>query len=128
MQSKTTVRLGDAVLNARIAKTRDERTKGLSGTDKLAVDEALLMVYDDESQWSIWMKDMNYPLDIVWLDAHKKVVHIVKNAPPDSYPQTFVPKNNAKYILEMNSGLVEEKSIRVGDVAVFDESGHGDGL
>lgn len=122
LQPKTTVHLGDGVFTARIASKQEDRIKGLSDTDSLPVDEGLLMVYDDEGRWGIWMKDMHYPIDIVWLDVNKKVVHIVKNAPPDSYPQTYVPKENAKYILELNAGTVDNKAIQVGDAADFDET------
>ena len=69
------------------------------------------------------MKDMNYPIDIVWLDKDKKIVYIVKNAPPESYPyETFVPKQDARYVLELPAGTVGPKSIVIGKEAAFDEN------
>jgi uncharacterized membrane protein (UPF0127 family) len=122
LQPHATVRLGDGVFQARIAKTPAARTKGLSGTEQLAKDEALLLAFDHEDLWKIWMKDMNYPLDIVWLNKDKEVVYIVKNAPPQSYPhKQFTPKDAALYVLELSAGTVEEKAIVIGDRAAFDE-------
>ena len=123
LQPHTTVRLGDGVFLTRVAKTLVEREKGLSGTRELRSDQAMLLVFDRDDKWSIWMKDMNYPLDIVWLDKDKKVVYIVKNAPPESYPyEKFVPKQEARYVLELPAGTTSKKAITIGAQAQFDES------
>ncbi len=117
-----TVKLGDGVYNATVAKTADDITKGLSGTTGLRQDQALLMVYESDGKWPIWMKDMQYPIDIVWMDKGKKVVHIVKNAPPDSYPEKFTPKKDARYVIELPAGATSQKNITVEQIAVFDEN------
>jgi uncharacterized membrane protein (UPF0127 family) len=123
LQPHVTVRLGDGVFAAKVAKTSDAREKGLSGTNGLREDQALLFVYETNDKWPIWMKDMNYPIDIVWLDKDKKVVYIVKNAPPESYPyETFTPKQEARYVLEIPAGTVGRKSITIGTEAMFDEN------
>jgi len=123
LQPHATVRIGDGVFAARVAKTSDERKEGLSGTSDLRQDQAMLFVYDRDDKWSIWMKDMNYPIDIIWLDKDKKVVYIVKNAPPESYPyETFTPKQEARYVLEIPAGTVGPKSITIGTEAMFDEN------
>jgi uncharacterized membrane protein (UPF0127 family) len=123
LQPHTTVRIGDGVFKTRVASTEEDRVKGLSGTAKLHEGDALLLVFDHESEWPIWMKEMKYPIDIVWLNKDKKVVHIVKNAPPESYPyESFSPKRPAKYILELSAGTVEKKSIIIDAQAAFDET------
>lgn len=128
LQPHATVRLGDGVFLAQVAKTDEERAKGLSGTSGLRENQAMLFVYDTDNKWPIWMKEMNYPLDIIWLDKDKKVVYIVKNAPPESYPyESFVPKQEARYIVELPAGTVGKKSINVGSAASFDEH-HLEGL
>lgn len=122
LQAHTTVHIGDAVFTTRVAKTAEEREKGLSGTPELRQDQAMLFVYDSDGKWPIWMKDMKYPIDIVWLDKKKTIVYIVKNAPPESYPyEQFVPKREARYVLELPAGTVNRKSIKAGAEAVFDE-------
>jgi uncharacterized membrane protein (UPF0127 family) len=123
VQPHVTVKIGDGVYKADVAKTNAERTKGLSGTSSLRNDQALLLVYESDDKWPIWMKDMNYPIDILWLDSDKRVIYIVKNAPPDSYPdEQFVPKKDARYVLELPAGSVSEKNIAINLQATFDET------
>jgi uncharacterized membrane protein (UPF0127 family) len=123
LRPHVTVRLGDGVFLAQVAKTPEAREKGLSDTLSLRDNEAMLFIYDSEDKWAMWMKDMNYSIDIVWLDKDKKVVYIVKNAPPESYPyDNFTPKQAAKYVLELPAGTVVNKTISIGKQAVFDEN------
>lgn len=115
------VRLGDGVFRTTLAISPQERERGLSGKTKLDSGEAMMLVFDSDERWGIWMKDMNFPLDIIWLDSDKKVVYIVKNAMPDSYPaETFEPREAARYVVEVPAGSVDEKRIRVGSYAEFD--------
>jgi uncharacterized protein len=123
LRPHVSVQLGGTAFSARIASTEEEKTRGLSGTASLAENEAMLFVYDRDDKWSIWMKDMRYPIDIVWLDKDKKVVHIVKNAPPESYPyESFASKEEARYVLELAAGTTAKRSIIIGAQAIFDEN------
>jgi uncharacterized membrane protein (UPF0127 family) len=123
MQPHATLRVGDGVFKAQVARTNEARAQGLSNTATLRSDQAMIMVYGKDDEWAVWMKDMNYPIDIVWLDKDKKVVHIVKNAPPESYPyEQFTPKKEARYVLELPAGTVGNKSIVIGGQATFDEN------
>lgn len=122
LRPHVSVQLGGTMFSARVATTEEEKTKGLSGTPSLSSDEAMLFVYDRDDKWSIWMKDMRYAIDIVWLSKDKKVVHIVKNAPPESYPyESFAPKEEARYVLELAAGVTGKRSIVIGTQATFDE-------
>lgn len=119
-QSTSTLRLGDGVFRTRVASNNNTRAKGLSGVTKLGSDEALLMAYPTEDKWGIWMKDMNIPIDIVWLNSDKKVIHIVKNASPEySTLKTYVPKDQALYVVELPAGTVESKIITTDSTADF---------
>lgn len=120
MQPRTTLHLGNGVFTAYIADTEAARQKGLGDMDSLAVNEAMLLAFERDSQWSIWMQDVEYPIDVVWLDSQKRVVHIVKNMPPDSYPNSFVPEEPARYVVELTAGTVDKKSIKIGTVARFE--------
>jgi uncharacterized membrane protein (UPF0127 family) len=123
LQPHATIHLGDGVFTAKVVKTQAERDKGLGGTLNLADDQAMLFVYETDGKWPVSMKDMNYPIDIVWLDKDKKVVYIVKNAPPESYPyEHFEPKNDARYVIEFSEGTVGQKKITIGATAMFDEN------
>lgn len=112
--------LGDTRFTIRIADTDRTRIKGLSGTHDLPAHEAMVFVFDYDNRWSIWMKDMNYPIDIVWLNSSRKVIDYVTNVSPDTYPnKTFLPKEPARYVVELRSGMVKQKDIRVGQEAIF---------
>lgn len=117
----TTLRIGDGVFKARIAKTEAAREKGLSGTETLGADEAMILAFATDGYWEIWMKGMKYPLDIVWIDKDKKVVYVVKNAPyEDGELATFKPTVSARYVIELPAGTVEQKRISVGKHAAFE--------
>lgn len=119
-QPRTKVQLGSGTFQVGIAQDATSRAKGLSGKSSIAPDGGLLFVFDTEEKWGIWMKDMNFPIDIVWLDASKDVVHIVKNADPAlSSDYTFEPEKPAKYVLELTAGATSQYSIKIGDTATF---------
>lgn len=119
LPARAVMHLSGERFEVRIASNDRDRIKGLSGTDSLPKDEALLFIYDYDGRHKIWMKDMNYAIDIVWLDSERRVVHIKRNALPESYPEVFSPDLNARYVVEFSSGVVNEKGIRVGQEAVF---------
>lgn len=116
----TEVRLGTGDYALWLANTEADRVKGLSGVQSLAPNGGLLMEFDSSDTHGIWMKDMNFPLDIVWLDAHQKVVYIVMNAPPEDPASTvYAPKDPALYVLELPAGSVKAAGIKTGDTADF---------
>ena len=98
-----------------VADDDTERAQGLSGTKSLAGNTGKLFIFDRESKHGFWMKDMRYPIDIIWLDAAREVVHIKRSATPESFPEIFYPDQPALYVLEVNAGDAERLGI-VGGV------------
>lgn len=117
--TQTTVRLGDGIFTAQIAQTNKERIKGLSGSAQLSESQAMLFVFDGDGEHPIWMKDMHYAIDIVWLDAGKKVVHMAHDIPPQSYPEKFKSNVPARYVIEFRAGTLDAKRITIGKQATF---------
>ena len=113
------VYVNESFLKAEIASTDKQKVKGLSGRESLAEDEALILEFDEEDYHSIWMKDMNFSIDVIWLNSDKEIVDFKGNLSPDSYPQTFTPQRRAKYVLEVNSGFIESEKLNIGDVLEF---------
>ena len=101
------------------ATTEKERVKGLSGRSSIAKNQVLIFDFETEQYPGIWMKDMKFPIDIVWTDAGKKVVYIQKQVSPDTYPTVFQPTSKARYVLELASGRVDELSIKEGTQLKF---------
>jgi len=119
-QPRTEVRLGDGVFSVKIADSEAERTKGLAGVSSLGPQEGLLFDFETEGQWGIWMKGMKIPIDIIWLDEDRDVVHIVLNAPPElGDTKTYTPKSPARFVLELPAGGVARNGISIGDRALF---------
>lgn len=114
------LRLGDGLFRARVANNDTTRAKGLSGTTSMSPNQAMLMAFPSEGKWGIWMKDMNIPIDIVWLNSAKKVIYIVKNATPeDTTLTTYAPKYDALYVIELPAGTVDSKAITIETTADF---------
>jgi len=128
-QPTTLVRIGSGAYQVQVANTEAERIQGLSGVQELPKNGGLLMDFQEDGQWGIWMKDMYIPLDIVWLNSKKEVIYLVANASPElSTTKTFIPKNPARYVLELPAGSIQNAGIRKGTVAAFDEQETGPSL
>lgn len=120
MKDRLPVSIGAKTFYADVARTDIERQQGLGGTTELPESEALLMVFDSDDKWSIGMKDMNYSIDIVWISKDKRVVDSVQHARPDSYPdQRYVPRHEARYVLELADGAIQQYAIRRGSKVKF---------
>jgi uncharacterized protein len=110
-------------LVADVATTNEQMTKGLSVRDALADNEAMLFVFDTAQEHSFWMKNMKFPIDIIWLDSDKTVVHIehtLQACSFDAFCTTYKPGNNsALYVLETVAGFAEKHGIVEGTKVEF---------
>jgi uncharacterized membrane protein (UPF0127 family) len=99
--------------------TAAAQEKGLSGRASLAPDSGMLFVFQNEAQRCFWMKDMQFPLDIIWVNKDKRVVYIQPELSPSTYPDSFCPKPPAQYVIELNAGQATQASIRIGETLTF---------
>ncbi len=113
------MQIGSTTVKASVADSWPDRIRGLSGTILLPEDVVKLFVFDSSGLHSIWMKDMNYSIDIIWLDENGKIVHIVEEASPESYPAMFVPKASAKYVIETVAGFVKKNQITKSSIVTL---------
>lgn len=113
--TNTVALLGNTIHVTR-ATTPEARQQGLSGRTGLAPDEGLLFVFEQEGNYSFWMKDMRFSIDILWIDSAGTIVYIEPSVSPDTYPQSFDPKANALYVLELPAGYAVAHDVVVGDV------------
>lgn len=105
-----------------LAITGEQKMQGLSGKTGLGEDEGMLFVFDTVGKYTFWMKDMKFPIDIIWIDgdlADLRVVYIEKNAKPESYPDVFSGTVDSRYVLEVNAGFSEKNNLKVGDKVEF---------
>lgn len=105
-----------------LAITPKEKTKGLSFRNALLPKHGMLFVYENKDRYPFWMKDMQFPLDFVWIDGNI-VVDLTKNVPPANSERMQVVKPNkpVNKILEINAGEVDTYGIKIGDTVTFNK-------
>lgn len=113
------VTFGDAKAFVRVADTLEKQTMGLSGTSVLGENEGMLFLFDRSGNYPFWMKDMRYPIDILWMDETKKVVNRETCLSPESYPKVFASRVASRYVLEMPCGWAEKNGVENGSVAAW---------
>lgn len=113
------VKISGSTIRAELATTEAEQVRGLSGRSSLASSTGMLFVFDRSAGWGIWMKDMNFPIDVLWITDDLKVSDMVENMPPESYPKVYAPHVPARYVLEVPAGTIQKTGMAVGqDVIV----------
>lgn len=109
-----TLLMPKGALEVEVADTISSRELGLSGRKKLNDDEGMLFVFDTPGRYGFWMKDMQFPLDIAWINQNGIVVYIERNVTPETYPKAFINQSEALYVLEVNAGLLEKFGLYMG--------------
>jgi uncharacterized membrane protein (UPF0127 family) len=109
-----TAKVNGSVIRLEIADTPDAQAKGLSGRSGLDKHQGMLFVFQDNAAHCFWMKDMQFNIDIVWLDGDQRVVHVEKDVSPATYPNSFCPKEDNRYALEVAAGKAQDMGVSVG--------------
>ena len=115
MYSTGTVGIGEETFFVWVADTHQRRVQGLSGVTHLPENTGMLFLFESEGDHGIWMRDMHFYLDIVWLDESGRVVDMRTSVSPDTFPEVFVPKKEGLYVLEVAGGAMRRHGIEVGD-------------
>jgi uncharacterized membrane protein (UPF0127 family) len=105
-----------------IAADEATREQGLMYRDRLADDAGMLFFFTKTDEYSFWMKNTLIPLDIIWIDEQKKIVHIGAGIPPchaDPCP-SYPPNAKAIYVLEVASGVAAKHHLAEGNVLRFE--------
>jgi uncharacterized protein len=102
-----------------IISKKEDLIRGLSGRKEMEDNSGLLMVFQNDDYHGIWMKDMFFPIDILWLNQNLEVVYIKESVLPETFPEVFRPKEKSRYVLEVSSGMVERFNISTGDKATL---------
>ena len=111
-----TIQLVGENIRVSVAHTPEAREQGLGGRNKLNPHEGMLFVFDTTAKHQFWMKDMLFPIDILWLSDTGKVVDIREIVSPNTYPAIFSPRQPARYTLELPAGFVGDNNVTIGDV------------
>jgi len=112
----TTARINGRKLALEIASTPSRQYRGLSNRDSLCADCGMLFNFTDSGQKSFVMRDMRFPLDIIFID-NGVIKNIAADLPPegDRPSQIYQSAGAADQVLELNGGYCARYNIRAGD-------------
>jgi uncharacterized membrane protein (UPF0127 family) len=112
------------VVHVEIAADDENRAQGLMYRDQLRPGTGMLFLFPEEGDYPFWMKNTRIPLDMIWIDSNRKIVHVEPDVPPcqiedcPSYP----PNAKARYVLEVAAGVARQHGLKAGDVLTFEQT------
>lgn len=113
-----TVTINGRSFDIDIAKSKDQQEKGLAIYDSLPENKGMVFPFDHSDYYAFWMKDMKFPIDIIYINQNK-IVDVFENVPnpksADSALPIFKPRTPANLVLEINAGLSQKYSFKIGD-------------
>lgn len=114
---------GGTLIHAEIADTARKRAEGLMYRDHLDKNRGMLFMFDEAQPWTFWMKNTKIPLDIIWMNERRQIVHIESNVPictrTDDGCRQYKPNEPALYVLELGGGMAEQFKLQKGATLRF---------
>ncbi|HEX2833643.1 MAG TPA: DUF192 domain-containing protein [Thermoanaerobaculia bacterium] len=107
-----------------VVADEEQRAQGLMFRDYLRPNTGMLFVFPSDGEYSFWMKNTLIPLDMLWIDVNKNVVHVKHDVPPcrvDDCP-SYSPGASARYVLELAAGEAKKHNLKAGDKLTFVET------
>ena len=101
-----------------IAEGFAQKSIGLMYRESLGKEEGMLFIFPFLHKWQIWMLNMRFSIDALWLDENGTVIHIEKSMQPCKGIigcKSFAPDTPAKYVIEFNAKTASRLGIRKGD-------------
>jgi len=107
---------GGQTLTLEKAVTPHQQNLGLMFRPALAADHGMLFPFSTTDRHGIWMKNMLIPIDILWLDDHRTIVHIEPNVPPCRQEPCLIyqPPTPARYVIELAAGAAAKDGLATG--------------
>ena len=121
--SSNSVTINGHTFSAEVSRTFEQRVKGLMFREELPSDSCMLFWYNTDSKRSIWMKNVNMPLDVIWISESGEIVEIQENVPPcvTVYESQSCPEYGglvpSRHFIEFPAGTVSKTGIKLGDIA-----------
>ena len=112
------------VLQTEVMIKDEDRAMGLMFRPSLPLDHGMLFLFERPDFRGIWMKNCKFPIDILWLDAEHKIVHLAEKVPPctakvDANCEVYYPIARASYVVELNAGQARREKALVGSTVTF---------
>jgi hypothetical protein len=119
--TKNTIVVAGQNIDIELVSSLEDKARGLSNREELKENKGMLFVYDNYLIPGFWMKEMRFPIDIIWI-KDDMIMGYEKNLKlsVDNQPlQIYQPKTFVNYVLEVNAGFVDRYGVRVGDKITF---------
>lgn len=109
----------DSCYQVDVMDTLETRERGLMFREGLPPGRGMFFVFDRSGEYAFWMKNMTFPIDILWLNEDRVIVHIEENVPPCTQDPcaVYVPHARARYVLEIPAGDSRRQGISMGETA-----------
>lgn len=123
---KATATINNHKFNLKIAKTSEEKEVGLSKEKNLPQNEGMLFPFEKEDYYSFWMKNMQIPIDIIFIKDNKIVNIFINAQPPKTTTESlpiYQPKAPADSVLEINANLSSKYNFKEGDIVKYENIG-----
>ena len=118
VQEQATAIVKDQTLKVEIMADERSRARGLSGRFELAPEAGMVFLFDKPDFHNFWMKDMFFPIDIIWIN-NGQIVDIIENVPAPAFGEVklppYSPQEAITIVLEVNAGWSKKHNIQIGD-------------
>lgn len=121
VKNKAEIKINDQIIIADVAHDEESRNIGLGGREYLNINEGMLFVFEEPGIYPFWMKNMNFPIDIVWIDSENRIIQVDENIQPqpgasDEELAQYVPPIPAERVLELRAGRARLLNAESGDL------------
>ena len=112
-----TIRIDDDVIRVEVAESRADKQRWLMfREERLPLNSAMILIYEKSDLYALWLLNIEYNLDLIWINENGNIVYMVKDADPcknalDAASCTYKNTKPAKYIIAAASGFIEEHDI-----------------
>lgn len=113
------ISVGGVPVHIEYATSAAAIAQGLGGRASLRDGSGMLFVFEKPGAYPFWMKDVRFPIDIIWIDETFHVADVTSDISSETYPRTFSPRVPVRYVLETNAGFAKQNGIAAGDAVLF---------
>lgn len=122
------VKIDNLTIPVEIADTAETIEKGLSGRFHLPSRQGMLFLFPAADSYTFWMPNMNFPIDLIWINASRHIVGFEQSMQPEKdlkSPRYYSPPEPVKYVIEVNAGFVKKNSLIVGQEVLIPDTSTG---
>jgi uncharacterized protein len=107
------VYLKNAVVKAETVTDSEKIEQGLAGRKDLSVGRGMLFMMPEEDYLRFWMKGMQFPIDIIWIE-NNLVIGCERNISPKD-DRIFISPEKAGFVLEVPAGFCDQYDVQIND-------------